>query len=177
MSHDIPEGLREIAEKYEGSILPHDPNAPAPSFANIKLHNQYCADDWKMYGGDGPRGMGPNNDGCVCSLAPSDEPPAPRLWDTEPEGVVHIAGACLVIFGLFMRQRCDWCGVVLLEYVLRRLAVPEGQDPTPPNWTPGDLVRVDGYMSASIAEPRAIDGEVQLPPDCCAYDPKTQVRR
>jgi len=34
-------------------------------------HNEYCRDDWAMYRGDGPRGMGPKGDGCVCSLAPS----------------------------------------------------------------------------------------------------------
>lgn len=100
---------------------------------------------------------------------------APRLWDEEPEGVVHIAGACITLFGMFMRQRCDWCGAILLEYDLRRVAVPAGQDAMPGNWAPGSLVRVDGNMTAEIANPQEVEGEVQLPPDSCAYNPQTQV--
>lgn len=38
--------------------------------AEPKQHNQFCRDDWAWYLGDGPRGMGPNGDGCVCDLAP-----------------------------------------------------------------------------------------------------------
>jgi hypothetical protein len=143
----------------------------------VSVHNQYCRDDWAMYNGDGPRGMGPNGDGCVCSMAPELEPPGPRLWDKEPEGIVHIAGACMVMFGIFMRQRCDWCGLILLEYDLRRLAFrTDDPNPYPSNWEPGSLVRVDGHMSASIENPMRINGDLQLPPDCCAFDPKTQVK-
>jgi len=36
----------------------------------VVIHTQYCIDDWEMYRGDGPRGMGPANDGCVCVLTP-----------------------------------------------------------------------------------------------------------
>jgi hypothetical protein len=35
-------------------------------------HNRYCVEDWSRYLGDGPRGMGPNDDGCVCAMAPLD---------------------------------------------------------------------------------------------------------
>ena len=153
-----------------------DPNRPIPNIADIfppqpgKVHNQYCKDDWDMYHGDGPRGMGAKGDGCVCELA------SPRLWDKAPEdGVVHIAGAWLTLFGRYMRQRCEWCGIVLVEYDLHRVAVPTGQPGEPPHWEPGSLVRVDGNMSAAIDNPRTGDGEVQLPPDSCGYDPKTQV--
>lgn len=100
----------------------------------------------------------------------------PRLWDTEPNGVVHIAGTCLIMFGRYMRQRCEWCGVVLLEYDLERVAVPEGQDPMPGHWPYQALVRVDGHMSAVIDNPELTpEGEVRLPPDCCAFNPLTQV--
>jgi hypothetical protein len=107
--------------------------------------------------------------------APDPEPAGPRLWDLAPETVVHIAGACLTLFGIFMRQRCEWCGVVLVEYDLRRIQVPIGQEGPPPYWEPGMLVRVDRHIQAVIENPELADGEVQLPLDCCAFDPQTQV--
>jgi hypothetical protein len=50
-------------------------------------HNQYCQDDWEMYLGDGPRGMGPNGDGCVCELAPPEHNTDPQVkWLRELKG-------------------------------------------------------------------------------------------
>jgi hypothetical protein len=140
-------------------------------------HNQYCIDDWDCYHGDGPRGMGPNGDGCVCSLAPApDEPPfSPQLWTSRPDSVVHIAGSQLSMFNRFLRQRCDWCGVVLIEYDLLMVAVPEGQPGAPAMWTPGVLVRVDGHMSAEVEAVEEEPGQTKLPMDSCAFDPLTQV--
>jgi len=153
-------------------MKPIPPGTPPPTFPKLpKSHNQYCRDDWDMYHGDGPRGMGPKGDGCVCALDPS----RPRLWDSEPEGVTHIAGANIVLFGRYLRQRCDWCGIVLLEYDLERIAVPVGQDPMPGHWDPGTLVRVDGNISAAIDNPQITDEGIQLPPDSCAFNPLTQV--
>ena len=48
-----------------GALIPGEGDMPKSVDA---LHNQYCKDDWEMYRGDGPRAMGPNNDGCVCEL-------------------------------------------------------------------------------------------------------------
>jgi len=152
-------------------MKPIPPGTPLPTFPKPKSHNQYCRDDWDMYHGDGPRGMGPKGDGCVCAL----DPTRPRLWDSEPEGVTHIAGTQMVMFGRYLRQRCEWCGIILLEYDLERVQVPVGQDPTPAMWTPMALVRVDGYMSAEIDNPEQVDGGIQLPPDSCAFNPLTQV--
>lgn len=45
---------------------PYGPPQPQPP----NPHSRYCQEDWAMYLGNGPRGMGPNNDGCVCSLEP-----------------------------------------------------------------------------------------------------------
>jgi hypothetical protein len=105
---------------------------------------------------------------------PSD-PPSPRLWDKIPDTVTHIAGACINMFGRYMRQRCDWCGYVLLEYDLERIEVPIEQPGPPGNWTPGTMVRVDGSISAEIDNPNVIEGVVQLPADACAFNPLTQV--
>lgn len=99
----------------------------------------------------------------------------PRLWDAPPNGVTHIAGAQMVMFGRYLRQRCEWCGIILLEYDLARVAVPEGTDPMPAMWTPMALVRVDGHISAEIVNPAKIEEGIQLPTDCCAFDPTTQV--
>lgn len=106
---------------------------------------------------------------------PSPLPPGPRLWDEIPNGVTHIAGACLNMFGRYMRQRCDWCGTVLVEYDLERGAVPVGQPGSAASWPPGALVRVDGHISAVIDNPALIDDGIQLPPDACAFNPVTQV--
>ena len=60
--------------------------------------------------------------------------------------VIHIAGAQVQI-GPLLRQRCSWCGAMLCDYDLTRIAVPEGQDPRPGMWGQGDLVAVDGNAS------------------------------
>ena len=76
--------------------------------------------------------------------------------------VVHIAGIDLRV-GDQYRQRCGWCGALLSDYDLTRIAVPVGQDPTPPRWAPGSLVAVDGGASWTVAHE---DGD-KLPPNAC----------
>jgi len=103
--------------------------------------------------------------------------------------VVHIAGAVVQV-GPLVRQRCSWCGAVLLDDDLRGMAAafevntpcarghrpcsrvdPEcvGQDATPGSWPVGELVSVSGSASSVIV--RAVvaheDG-AQLPADACA---------
>lgn len=77
-------------------------------------------------------------------------------------GVTHIAGVHIRINNL-LRQRCGWCGAVLVDYDLDRLAVPVGQDPTPATWPAGELVQVDGAASWLVPHE---DGQ-QLPDDAC----------
>lgn len=77
-------------------------------------------------------------------------------------GTVHIAGPDVQI-GSVRRQRCAWCGVLLDEWDLARVAVPVGQDPTPAVWTPGGLVLVDGNMKATVTH----EGGSQLPDNAC----------
>lgn len=84
--------------------------------------------------------------------------PKPRA-QLAPGGVVHIVGTRVQI-GELLRQRCAWCGAVLIDYDLAGIAVPLGQDPTPATWVEGSLVLIDGNMSV------AIDG-VDLPPNAC----------
>jgi hypothetical protein len=77
--------------------------------------------------------------------------------------ITHIAGAQVQV-GSRLRQRCSWCGAVLCDYDLVRIAVPEGQDPTPGMWQPGALVRVEGPASFIVEHE---DG-AELPADACA---------
>ena len=73
----------------------------------------------------------------------------------------HIASIDVTVDGRYLRQRCAWCGAVLLDYDLALIAVPEGQDPTPGTWPAGALVRTDGAVSS------VVEAEV-MPDDACA---------
>lgn len=82
--------------------------------------------------------------------------------------VTHIAAPHIVIDDRWMRQRCGWCGVVLLDYDLDRVAVPTGTDPTPATWEMGALVTVDGPASWTADVDR-------LPDDACARGPGVSI--
>lgn len=77
--------------------------------------------------------------------------------------VTHIAGRGIQI-GPCLRQRCAWCGEIMTDYDLRRIAVPEGQDPASATWAQGDLVRRDGCAWFVVDHEDGAD----LPDDCCA---------
>lgn len=79
------------------------------------------------------------------------------------EGIVHIAGPDIQV-NAQLRQRCAWCGAVLIDYALERIAVPEGQDPRPGTWPVGALIEVDGPVSSIVPH---VDGG-QLPANACA---------
>jgi hypothetical protein len=78
--------------------------------------------------------------------------------------VVHIAGPAIQVGG-YLRQRCAWCGAVLLDYALACTCadVSAGEDPRPATWPDGGLVAVDG--SAQYVVPH-IDG-ADLPVGSC----------
>lgn len=76
---------------------------------------------------------------------------------------VHVAGLQLRI-GNRLRQRCAWCGAVLVDYDLERTAAPVGQDPTPGTWETGVLVQVDDGVSVVLDDGMG----AELPADACA---------
>lgn len=98
--------------------------------------------------------------------------------------VVHVAAQTVEAEGV-MRQRCAWCGALLIEYELANMARPldPGEDPenpepwTPGSWPPGALVRVDDHREArgvtygSIVEqephPSEPETRVVIPDDAC----------
>lgn len=84
--------------------------------------------------------------------------------------VVHIAGLETQI-GHHLRQRCGWCGAVIIDHDLTRIAVPAGQDPRPGTWPPGRLVEVSDGNPRGSWTVRHADGD-PLPPNACgALDP------
>ena len=85
--------------------------------------------------------------------------------------VIHIAGPD-VRYGALLRQRCSWCGAVLIDYDLRLIMVPVGQDPMPATWPFGELVAVDGPMWRVV--PHA-DGQPLPPGSCVNLDPAVTV--
>lgn len=83
-------------------------------------------------------------------------------------GVVHFAGIDVRV-GDLLRQRCGWCGALLIDYDLATVAVPLGQDPMPATWACGALVLVDGGLSTTVTHE---DG-ASLPEGACgALDPE-----
>jgi hypothetical protein len=62
------------------------------------------------------------------------------------DAVIHIAGNDVQV-NAQLRQRCAWCGALLIDYNLERVSVPEGTDPRPATWPIGGLVAVDGGLS------------------------------
>jgi hypothetical protein len=77
--------------------------------------------------------------------------------------ITHIAGGQVRV-GTRLRQRCSWCGALLCDYDLERIAVPVGQDPAPAMWETGRLVEVDGGMSVVLDHE---DGD-EIPANACA---------
>jgi hypothetical protein len=73
--------------------------------------------------------------------------------------VVHVAGPCITFAGRWVRQRCVWCGHVLIDMDLARTAN------TPARWAVDALVHVDGSMSWVATADDNDEGRV--PDRCC----------
>jgi hypothetical protein len=81
----------------------------------------------------------------------------------------HIAANDITIGGQRLRQRCAWCGAILIDYDLTRVAVKTepGEDPKPPaTFPPGRLVRVDG---SNPKVSLVLDETDTLPDDACGH--------
>lgn len=89
--------------------------------------------------------------------------------------LIHFAGVDVQI-GALLRQRCSWCGSVLGDHDLNRVAVPEGQDPRPATWPIGSLVEVDGPASWTVdhADGDSIPRSTCAEPDLIASTPAGQ---
>ena len=77
-------------------------------------------------------------------------------------GVIHIAGLDIQV-GAQLRQRCGWCGAVIVDYDLARTASPCGdhcqeygckpENHRPGTWLVGGLVEVDGVPVHFMRKP------------------------
>jgi hypothetical protein len=83
--------------------------------------------------------------------------------------IVHIAGPDVRVDDR-LRQRCSWCGALLVDEQVDRLMVPVGQrQGLPPVWLCGSMVAVDGGASWEINT----DEDGQLPEHHCGLiDPE-----
>ena len=89
--------------------------------------------------------------------------------------VIHIAGFCVRI-GSQERQRCAWCGAVLIDYDYANIAVALNPDGSVPDvgggFALGVLVAVDGGCKYIVPHE---DG-AQLPAGFCGDDGRARLR-
>ena len=75
--------------------------------------------------------------------------------------VSHLAGTCLTVLDRFVRQRCQWCGEVLVDVDKANTVSPVGTD-EPAEWEANSWVEVDGNSW------RAVKNESgKFPPNSC----------
>ena len=88
---------------------------------------------------------------------------------------VHVAGQWVLWDGRYLRQRCSWCGTLLIDVDMSmiQVAIPAGKtedqartdgDLDYPTWQIGALVAFDGAAPFVIAVPGDM---VTVPDDCC----------
>lgn len=101
--------------------------------------------------------------------------------DPLSDEVVHIIGQDVQV-GPLRRQRCAWCGQLLADDDLSRMAWqlnPDGTDPGPPGmWPVGELLAVTGDAGSFRAmrtvpleewpDSEEHPGRKRLPDNCCA---------
>lgn len=76
---------------------------------------------------------------------------------------IHFAGSDIRINDR-LRQRCAYCGDVLIDYDLAATAVPVDQPGPPGTWPVGALVAIDGSMSYVVEH---VPGAEPLPDGTC----------
>lgn len=78
--------------------------------------------------------------------------------------VTHIASDHITINDRFLRQRCGWCGAVIIDVDTARMATPIGQEGPYPTWPVGMLVLMDGPVSCYV------NLEGRLPDNFCGAE-------
>lgn len=83
------------------------------------------------------------------------------MTSKEQTEIIHFAGP-VCTFGTISRQRCQWCGALIQEYDLTKVAIEEASRPPERqgkpleaddlSWWDG-LVSVDGNWRAAVDEP------------------------
>jgi hypothetical protein len=97
-----------------------------------------------------------------------------------PEHISHLAGESITVDQRYMRQRCVWCGAVLIDYDLANISVQipkDGSEPQPPGaWEPYVWVAVaktDGTGACWVVnvEDEKVEGKGYPVSSCMALDP------
>ena len=81
----------------------------------------------------------------------------------------HVVGISVETRGI-RRQRCAWCGALLQEDDLSRMAWAlneDGSDPGPPSeWPVAEILRIDGNVLRVVPKDEWPE-EGKVPLDCC----------
>ncbi len=83
--------------------------------------------------------------------------------------VTHIAGPVLTWDGRYIRQRCSWCGAVLIDVDITRLRVV-GDDRDVATWPFEAFVRCSGGSVSSVVKGGPVSEDPlahAVPHDCC----------
>jgi hypothetical protein len=88
--------------------------------------------------------------------------PTMTTTPTPVERKAHIALDVVWVNNRWMRQRCGWCGEILLDYDMDRTMVPGCDGDPPASWPIGSIVMVEEKTIYYVMNvPR-------LPAECCA---------
>jgi hypothetical protein len=112
-----------------------------------------------------------NHDDCIYPAAPACFCPCLSAEDLEqmPGEIIHLAGPAIT-FQAHVRQRCSWCGYVLIDQDLTRIAVPIEDAGKPfPTWGFETFVGVvtTGGFSASRHVPDDPEDRTKVPAGSC----------
>ena len=78
--------------------------------------------------------------------------------------VTHIAGPEIVVQGRWMRQRCSWCGAILINYDLDTVASSDGKQPG--SFEVGKMVDVSGISPVWCG----VNNSNTLPSSFCGHE-------
>lgn len=105
------------------------------------------------------------------------------LRDDQVTTTIHLSGPVVTFLGR-ARQRCVWCGYVITDDELARMAYPlnpDGSDPGPPprGFAEGVFLEITldpgGFRGTSIVEAEPSEdgqeGHVKVPTNCCMWLP------
>lgn len=84
------------------------------------------------------------------------------------KAVAHIVGFPVVIQGHLCRQRCAWCGHLIVDVDVELVAVAEGQGGYDPFWPTNAVVEIeitDGGTVTRMSVVKVVDG--LLPDNAC----------
>jgi hypothetical protein len=84
-----------------------------------------------------------------------------------PPVTIHIVGNGVMV-GTVSRQRCAWCGFLLMDDDWAAMATGPGSSAAPHWWPDGELIEVGDNWKSVIQHPKS----EPLPPACCAARPE-----